>query len=161
MIRIAHIPALMGLVLVALPGGVQAGQSTVQQDGVATHSGVGGYPGLADIAPVNDMTLLTQAHQDGDMASPFPLDQAMDEEALRALAGGTGITVDLGALGVNVAESNGIVHNASADGSQTGSVYGNIVSGNSGFTTVLINTGNNVVFQNTMQVNVFTGLGGQ
>ncbi len=87
----------------------------------------------------------------------FTADLVLSDEALRSHAGGTETSVDLNNLGVNISTTTGIVDNNSADGSVTGTIADNVIGQNSGFTTVFINSGNNVLFQNTLQLNIFTG----
>ena len=82
----------------------------------------------------------------------------MDAEAMRKASGGTAAYAVDGALGF--AQTSTATQTGAATGSVTGSVNGavtgNTISGNSGITTVFINTGNNVVLQSSVQVNVYT-----
>jgi hypothetical protein len=89
------------------------------------------------------------------------LETPLDEAAMREAAGGSAAAVDISQLGLNFSTTTGSVSNVSVVGSDTGGVANNVVSGNSGITAVFNNTGNGVVFQNTVQVNVFLGPGGQ
>ena len=85
--------------------------------------------------------------------------EPLDRRALRDAAGGTAdYAIDLGALGVNVATTTGTVTGLTLNDTQSGDAIGTNVLGNAGITTVFVNTGNGVVLQNTVQVNVFTGL---
>ena len=85
-------------------------------------------------------------------------DAPLSADTLSAKSGGTAsYAVDLGALGVNVATTNGTVTGVNVSG-PTGAAQGTSVLGNSGITTVFVNTGNGVVLQNTVQINVFTEL---
>jgi hypothetical protein len=89
----------------------------------------------------------------GDLFSDLA---AMDEGAMADAAGGESVAVDISNLGVNLSEQSGDVSNTTANGT-TGQIANNSVNGNGGITTVFNNTGNGVIFQSTVNVNIFTG----
>lgn len=100
-------------------------------------------------------------------SDPFLSLDLLSVEAMRAASGrGAAYGVDLsgletlkvGALQNNDADTNGVVENTVITDSTTGEIAGNAITGNSGITTVFINSGNNVILQNTVQVNVYTPL---
>lgn len=81
---------------------------------------------------------------------------AMDETAMSAASGGAKTTViDIGGIGVNNAENNGLVANIDAGGATTGVVDNLTVSGNGGITTVFVNTGIGAVLQSNVNINLF------
>lgn len=92
----------------------------------------------------------------GEAGDAFGDLAAMDDGAMRDAAGGADVAVDISNLGVNIAENNGSVDRTNVDG-ETGQIANNSVNGNGGITTVFNNTGNGVVFQSTVNVNIFTG----
>ncbi len=79
----------------------------------------------------------------------------MDESAMSAASGGEGTAIDIANLGVNIAKSSGEVSEVYTNDTETGQIAGNIIADNGGITTVLNNTGNGVVMQSTVNVNVF------
>ena len=85
---------------------------------------------------------------------------ALDENAMSAASGGADTAVDIGDFGLNIADNDGSVENVNVTDSETGQIANNVVSGNGGITTVFNNTGNGVVFQNSVNVNIFLGDGG-
>ncbi|MEM9705591.1 MAG: hypothetical protein AAF850_05880 [Pseudomonadota bacterium] len=78
----------------------------------------------------------------------------MDDDALREAAGGTDVSFDIADVGINLSQNRAGISDITVDG-ETGRIAGNSVDGNSGITTILNNTGNGVVFQNNVQVNIF------
>ncbi|MFZ5617568.1 MAG: hypothetical protein ACOZAA_09650 [Pseudomonadota bacterium] len=89
-------------------------------------------------------------------ADPFVREPPLSNAAMSKIAGGEETAVDISQLGLNVSSSNGVISGVNVgDGSGTGAIADNIVNGNSGITAVFNNTGNGVIFQNTIQVNVF------
>lgn len=81
---------------------------------------------------------------------------ALDDAAMGAASGGEDTAIDIGALGVNISDQTGGVSRVNTTNSPTGAIAGNIVSDNGGITTVFNNTGNGVIFQSTVNVNIFT-----
>ena len=79
----------------------------------------------------------------------------MDDAAMSSASGGSVTAFDIGNIGVNYADNDGSVNNIEANYSETGKIVDNTVSGNSGLTTVFFNSGNGVVFQSNVNVNVF------
>lgn len=82
---------------------------------------------------------------------------AMDETAMGAASGGAATAIDIGNLGVNISSQGGDVSDVEVTDSATGQIAGNVVSDNGGITTVFNNTGNGVIFQSSINVNIFTG----
>ena len=108
--------------------------------------------------PIRSLVALTQPISTQPSVDIFGQSAMMDDASMRDAAGGSShYAIDLGALGINSSSSIATVTDNSADNSITGEIASNIVANNSGFTTVVFNSGNQVVFQNTVQVNVFTG----
>lgn len=100
--------------------------------------------------PVAAVSTVSEA---GDLFGDFA---AMDDSAMSDAAGGASVAVDIDNLGVNLAENTGQVDNINTNG-DTGQIANNTVSGNGGITTVFNNTGNGVIFQSSVNVNIFTG----
>ncbi len=92
-----------------------------------------------------------------DVVDPFAAIAPMSEEAMREASGGSAAYA-IGAVQTNTALTD-IDLNGTATDTVSGEVAGNVISGNSGITTVFINTGNNVVLQSSVQVNVYTPAG--
>lgn len=80
---------------------------------------------------------------------------ALDESAMSEQSGGTDTAIDIGVMGVNIADNTGTVSDTITTNSPTGEIAGNLVSDNGGITTVFNNTGNGVIFQSTVNVNIF------
>ena len=104
-------------------------------------------------------TMIAQAPASDDI---FGGDAVLEESVLRDSAGGTGFdftqintTVDIGNVGSNNADNRGLVKNNTVNNTNTGQIANNAVNDNGGITTVFNNTGNGVVFQSTVQVNIF------
>lgn len=81
----------------------------------------------------------------------------MDDAAMSSASGGESTAIDIGGLGVNISDQAGDVSDVEVTDSATGQIAGNVVSDNGGITTVFNNTGNGVIFQSTVNVNIFTG----
>lgn len=80
----------------------------------------------------------------------------LDENAMKDASGGADTAVDIGVIGVNAAEIDGDVRNNKVSNSTTGDVMDNVISGNDGITFQVNNSGNGVVVQNTVNINIFT-----
>ena len=80
----------------------------------------------------------------------------MDENAMRDAAGGADTAIDIGNIGMNVSKNTGQTKDVEVNNSTTGQIANNAVNGNGGITTVFNNTGNGVVFQSNVNVNIFT-----
>ena len=90
----------------------------------------------------------------------------MAEDTLVDLRGGSDtydedfIDIDIGDIEITTAENNANslanVSNTAVIGADTGFVGHNVMQGNSGISTFMANSGNNVNFQNTTQINVYT-----
>ncbi|MHA7871272.1 MAG: hypothetical protein ACX939_02875 [Hyphococcus sp.] len=83
----------------------------------------------------------------------------MDERAMSEASGGADTAVDIDDFGLNIADNDAIVDNVSVADSDTGEIANNMISDNAGITTVFNNTGNGVVFQNSVNVNIFLNEG--
>ncbi len=95
----------------------------------------------------------TPAAQDSaDIFSEFT---AMDENAMGAASGGSHTAIDIGHIASNIAENDGDVNDVSVNNSNTGKIQDINVLKNDGITTVFNNTGNGVVMQSNVNVNVF------
>ncbi len=79
----------------------------------------------------------------------------MDEGAMSAASGGADTAVDIADFGVNIADNDGTVSDIYVNDSDTGEIANNVVSDNVGITTVFNNTGNGVIFQSNVNVNIF------
>lgn len=82
------------------------------------------------------------------------LETPMNDLEMSNASGGEDTAIDVGVLGVNLSTTNGAVSGVTVAGG-TGAIENNLVNGNSGITAVFNNTGNGVIFQNTVQVNIF------
>jgi len=89
-----------------------------------------------------------------------PLDDVFSGSAMLGLqemkdaAGGTDVAVEIGFLGLNLSDSDGTITDVSVNNSNNGAIAGNFVGDNNGITTVFNNTGNGVLFQSTVQINI-------
>lgn len=84
---------------------------------------------------------------------------AMDDESMTRASGGEGTAIDISNLGVNISDQAGEVSDINLNNTTNGQIAGNVVSDNGGITTVFNNTGNGVIFQSTVNVNIFTAPG--
>lgn len=79
---------------------------------------------------------------------------SVGDDVLAENRGGT--EINLGDLGLNIASNNSTMIGNSVDGSVvTGQITGNALNDVSGINSVMMNSGNNVNFQNNMQINIF------
>jgi len=102
--------------------------------------------------PQEPVMVTEQVEEDGDL---FVGAVTLTEKMMRDAAGGTSVAVDITDLGVNVSDSRGLVRDIEINDTANGEIANNAVHDNSGITTVFNNTGNGVVFQSTVQVNIF------
>ncbi len=109
-------------------------------------------PVPADTAALLDSEMIQLADESADLFSSFA---AMDETSMSRASGGADTAIDIGNLGVNLADNDGAVENINVNGSDTGDIANNTVAGNEGITTVFNNTGNGVIFQSNVNVNIF------
>jgi hypothetical protein len=79
----------------------------------------------------------------------------MDDGLMSAASGGADTAIDIADFGLNIADNDGSVNEINVNNSDTGKIADNVVSGNGGITTVFNNTGNGVIFQNNVNVNIF------
>ncbi|MBY0423612.1 MAG: hypothetical protein K2Q06_15010 [Parvularculaceae bacterium] len=112
-------------------------------------------PFLAQAAPESapDVEALSVEISD-DAFSEFDM---LDAAAMADASGGAATATDIGVIGINDSNQIGSVSRVTVSGSQTGLIGDNQVADNSGITTVFNNTGNGVVFQSTVNVNIFMG----
>ena len=74
-------------------------------------------------------------------------------------SGGESTAIDISNLGVNISDQAGEVSDINLNNTTNGQIAGNVVSDNGGITPVFNNTGNGVIFQRTVNVNIFTAPG--
>lgn len=108
-------------------------------------------PAEENAAGFAEAALLAPAPEDA-----FSAFDTMDETAMADAAGGANTAISIGALVSNSATQNGGVNGVSTNG-DTGQIANNSAANNSGITTVFYNTGNGVLFQSTVNVNIFLG----
>jgi hypothetical protein len=85
------------------------------------------------------------------VADGFDTASAVSEEDLGSMAGG----VDLGDAQINTAINTTSANNNTVSGNvETGQIGNTTIENVSGFSTIMLNTGNNVVMQSTTQVNI-------
>jgi hypothetical protein len=80
----------------------------------------------------------------------------MDEGAMMNASGGADTAFDIGTIGLNASETNGQIDETTVNNSQTGEIASNVISGNDGITFQVNNSGNGVIVQNTVNINIFT-----
>lgn len=80
---------------------------------------------------------------------------ALDDAAMSTASGGADTAINIDNLGVNMAENNGSVSDVNVSNSTSGDVTDNIVTDNSGITTVFNNSGSGVLMQSIVNVNIF------
>ena len=117
---------------------------------------------FADDAQVDDAQVEVDLAMDDLFAGMAP----MEEESLIDLRGGSDtydedfIDIDIGDIEITSVENNANslanISNTAVIGADTGYVGHNVFQGNSGISTFMANSGNNVNFQNTTQINVYT-----
>lgn len=111
-------------------------------------------PATEPEAALAAMTALTATEL--TMDETFSGLSTMDETAMSLASGGESTAIDIGTLGVNISDQAGDVSGVATNNSPTGQIAGNVVADNGGITTVFNNTGNGVIFQSTVNVNIFT-----
>ena len=84
----------------------------------------------------------------------------MNTGAMSASSGGADTAINIQDIGINMAENTGSVSDVNTTNTETGQIANNVVSDNRGITTVFNNTGNGVIFQSNVNVNVFLNDGG-
>ena len=109
-------------------------------------------PVPAETVEALDSDMLQLVEDGSDLFGSFA---PMDETAMSRASGGADTAIDIGNLGVNLADNDGSVENINVNDSDTGDIANNSVSGNEGITTVFNNTGNGVIFQSNVNVNIF------
>ena len=85
---------------------------------------------------------------------------SLDDSAMSAASGGSDTAIDIANLGVNVAENNGQISGVTTTNSTNGEIANNMITDNGGITTVFNNTGNGVVMQSIVNLNIFLQGGG-
>ncbi len=88
-------------------------------------------------------------------ADPFGGLAALDAPTMSSASGGESTAIDIGNLGINISDQTGAVSGVNTTNSTNGAISGNVVTDNGGITTVFNNTGNGVIFQSTVNVNIF------
>ena len=117
--------------------------------------GIFAAPFLMQAAPVDQSTVEIAQPQTNQSTDIFGSITPLDELAMSEASGGADTAIDIQDFGVNLAENDGGVSNIDVDNSETGQIANNAVNGNRGITTVFNNTGNGVVFQSNVNVNIF------
>lgn len=107
----------------------------------------------ADIAMNTDVPEQVMAAD--ELLDVFGELSALDELAMSQASGGTDTAIDIGNLGANIALNEGTITDVETVNTNTGQIANNVISDNSGITTVFNNTGNGVVFQSSVNVNIF------
>ncbi|MEM6415770.1 MAG: hypothetical protein AAF720_14060 [Pseudomonadota bacterium] len=80
----------------------------------------------------------------------------MDATSMSAASGGSAnYAVDINNIGINNSETNGNVEDVTNINTTSGGISNNTINANQGITTVFNNTGNGVVMQSSVNVNVF------
>ena len=126
----------------------------------AAHSA--GEQAAADMTGAAEPSAIFDIAQAADpSADIFAGDDVLSEKMMKDAAGGTSVAVDISNIGVNVADQRGLVKDLNLQNTSNGQIANNAVNNNSGITTVFNNTGNGVVFQSSVQVNIFLDDGGQ
>ncbi|WP_411820106.1 hypothetical protein ABFZ85_01150 [Hyphococcus formosus] len=85
---------------------------------------------------------------------------ALDDGAMSVASGGSATAIDIANLGANAAENMGTVDNINVSNTNNGEIANNVVSDNGGITTVFNNTGNGVVMNSIVNLNIFLQGGG-
>lgn len=118
----------------------------------------------ATLPPVEPVVALDPVKEDVALLSveetvsedPFASLLEMDSSELRDASGGTDTySVDLHTVGINISDLDGVVSGNTVTNSQSGDITDSLVTDNSGITTVFINSGNAVLFQNSLQINIY------
>ncbi|MEM6648770.1 MAG: hypothetical protein AAF603_00810 [Pseudomonadota bacterium] len=109
-------------------------------------------------APAHDTNTDMMAEQSLEIASsddPFSSFDSMSVEVLQEKSGGSASAFDDSYILVqgNLGQNGGTISDTSISDTQTGYISGTVVTGNRGVTTVYVNSGNNVIFQNIFNVN--------
>ena len=82
--------------------------------------------------------------------------EPMNEDVLGNERGGIdSVDISIGDIAVNAAENDSIIQDTAVNNSQTGEIANNNIQDVEGISSVMFNTGNNVSFQNNVQVNVY------
>ncbi len=85
---------------------------------------------------------------------------SLDETSMASASGGFQTAIDISNLGANVGENTGSVEGVTTTNSNNGQIAQNVISDNGGITTVFNNTGNGVVMQSIVNLNIFLQGGG-
>lgn len=94
---------------------------------------------------------------DSEIVDAFGELAPMDATAMSQASGGSGINIDVGIddIAMNESSSGARVQEVTNQNTTNGQIANNAIDSNSGITTVFNNTGNGVVMQSTVNVNVF------
>jgi hypothetical protein len=118
-------------------------------------------PEVANALAFLEPLALASAEIDGALgdalsgSDPFGGLAALDTSTMSASSGGESTAIDINNLGINISEQTGAVSGVNTTNSSNGAISGNVVTDNGGITTVFNNTGNGVIFQSTVNVNIF------
>lgn len=108
----------------------------------------------AGLALATTLTVTTPSLAGGSDDDLLFDEAPLDDLELSRNSGGT--EVDIGDIGINVANNKATVSNNSVEGVvTTGTISENNLNDVSGINSLMYNTGNNVSFQSNMQINVF------
>ncbi len=115
-----------------------------------------GWMGSAAAEPITNSDLdLSPISVAAEPSDTLAGGDVIAESELSTMAGGKAVPdVTLGDVQSNTQTPTATVDNNTLTGVATGQIQDANVLNNSGFTTVMVNTGNNVILQNTTNVNV-------
>ena len=112
----------------------------------------------AEAAVIQDVAESVSGGGDGfgDAGDPLFAELAvMGDADMRAAAGGSHTAVDIGFIKVNNSENGAELNTVNVSNTTNGEIANNTIANNSGVTTVFNNTGNGVILQSNVNVNVF------
>lgn len=107
---------------------------------------------MGDDAAVADAMTAPAVAIEGDLFTDLA---AMPDAAMSAASGGADTAVNIGFISSTASNNNSDMNNVSISNTQNGEITDNVITDNSGITTVFNNTGNGVVLQSNVNVNVF------
>ncbi|MDA5194741.1 hypothetical protein [Govanella unica] len=119
-----------------------------------------GWTKTATLAVAITLMMLSQSLADEAPTEPLDAHSALagltrvDDDVLANNRGGSAIS--LGDLGLNIASNKSTVNGNTVSGDVvTGQISANSLNDVSGINSLMFNSGNNVSFQNSMQINIF------
>ncbi len=116
---------------------------------VAMDEGEGRAPSQFDAAAVE---ITDAGAREGGLFSDLAV---MGDADMRAASGGSHTAVDIGFVNINNSENGADLGSVTVANTTNGQIANNTISNNSGVTTVFNNTGNGVILQSNVNVNVF------